>query len=299
MTDLPAFPVPSSDVVAGVIGFPVAHSQSPRIHNAWLQLRGIHGRYEAIAVAPTQLEGFLRSLPGTSLRGVNVTVPHKEETLKYMDVLDDTAQKAGAVNTVIVRQDGKLEGRNTDIYGFITNLEFGAGRHWKKKKPALIVGAGGAARAVIVALADVGCHHIRITNRTLDRARDLLADMKPRLPHAELEIVAWEDREDVLDDAGLLVNTTTQGMVGNPALDINIKRLPEEAVVTDLVYTPIDTPLLNEAKRRGHPVVDGLGMLLHQAVPAFDFWFGLRPAVTDDLRKRVVDALQRDLQNVA
>lgn len=270
---------------AAVIGWPVKHSRSPLIHTAWLHAHAIAARYEAIPVAPAELEAFLRRLPETGMKGCNVTVPHKEEALKIVDHLDAAAVRAGAVNTVVVRADGSLEGRNTDIYGFTENLAT-AGKAWQRKKPALVVGSGGAARAVIVALDAAGCRDIRITNRTLDRARELIAEMAPRFAHKPT-LVGWPDREDVLADLGLLVNTTTQGMEGQPPLALGLKKLAGGAVVTDLVYTPLATPLLLEARRRQHVTVDGLGMLLHQAVPAFEAWFGVRPSVTAELRAAV------------
>lgn len=288
MTFLPAF---DKNMPACVIGWPVAHSKSPLIHTAWMQHYGIAGRYGALAIAPDQLVAFFKALPESGMKGCNVTVPHKEETLNYMHTLDACALKAGAVNTVLVGADGTLEGRNTDVAGFTANLE-SAGRAWKKRKPALIVGAGGAARAVIVALNEAGCEAIKITNRTLDRARDLIADMKSRDTGVPLELVAWQDREDAANDVGLLVNTTTQGMTGQAPLDFNLKSLKEEALVTDLVYTPLITPLLAEARRRSHRIVDGLGMLLYQAAPAFEAWFGVMPDVTQALRDKVIEALR-------
>jgi shikimate dehydrogenase len=278
-----------SPLKAAVIGWPVKHSRSPLIHNHWLAERGIGARYEALPVEPAKLETFLRALPEKGLLGCNITVPHKEEALKYMDSIDPLAAKAGAVNTVIVREGGKLEGRNTDVFGFSENLA-SAGKAWARKKPALVIGAGGAARAVIVALAEAGCREIRITNRTHDRARDLIRELEPRLK-APLILTGWPDREFAIEDAGLVVNTTTQGMEGQDPLDISLKKLEEGAVVTDLIYAPLLTPLLAEARRRKFATVDGLGMLLYQALPAFEAWFGVRPDVTPELRKKVEASL--------
>ncbi len=279
----------ASPVQAAVIGFPVKHSRSPLIHNYWLQQFGIAARYDAVAVAPPALEEYLRALHKRGMKGVNVTVPHKEDTCRLMDKLDDAAKMAGAVNTVVVQGNGALHGFNTDIYGFTANLQDKA-RDWKKKKPALVMGAGGAARAVIVALTEAKCSEIRICNRTSDRGRELIKDMRARLD-APLKLVAWEDRDDAMEDIGLFVNTTTQGMAGQPPLDVDLRNLPEHIVVTDLVYTPLLTPLLLEAKRRGHTIVDGLGMLLHQAQPGFAAWFGRETKVTPELRQMVEDSL--------
>lgn len=269
--------------LAGVIGFPVAHSRSPLLHNYWLHKHGIDGAYVPMPVHPNHLEKALRGLGALGFRGCNVTVPHKENALMLMDRVDDLARKVGAVNTVIIGEDGALEGCNSDVYGFAKNLE-DAGASWKKKKPALVLGAGGAARAVIVALAESGCSTIRLTNRTSDRALALRDVMKD---HVQIEVIGWPDRHEAMADISLLVNTTTQGMEGQPALDLDIKTLHEGALVTDLVYTPLMTPLLLEARRRNHPVVDGLGMLLHQAVPGFAAWFGVRPVVDEKARSAV------------
>lgn len=277
--------------LAGVMGFPVAHSRSPLLHNYWLQHYALDGVYVPLAVHPNQLEKALRGLAALGFAGCNITLPHKEAALPFMDHLDPLARAVGAVNTVIVRDDGTLEGRNTDVYGFTRNLE-SAGKAWKKKKPALVLGAGGAARAIIVALLQEGCPDVRLANRTTDRARALRDSFDEKL-RAKITLVGWPDREEALDGAALVVNTTTQGMEGQEALALDLRKLEGEALVTDLVYTPLLTPLLLEARRRGHVIVDGLGMLLHQATPGFAAWFGRTPDVTPALRQRVEASLYK------
>ncbi len=268
------------------MGWPVEHSRSPILHNYWLRRHNINGVYVPLAVDPAGLSQALRALPQLGFVGCNITVPHKEAALALVDDVDDLARRVGAINTVIVGERGKLSGRNTDVFGFTRNLE-SAGKAWKKKKPALVVGAGGAARAVIVALAEAGCCDIRITNRTNDRAISLCKEMRVHVKN--ITPVAWQDRDDAMRDCALLVNTTTQGMQGQPSLDINLRALGDTALVTDLVYTPLFTPLLTRARKRGHPVVDGLGMLLHQAVPGFKAWFGIAPVVDDAIRHILAD----------
>ncbi|NDE90753.1 MAG: shikimate dehydrogenase [Alphaproteobacteria bacterium] len=280
-------------IIAGVMGWPVAHSRSPLLHNYWLRRYGINGAYVPLAVDPVGLPSALRALSALGFAGCNITVPHKESALALVDSVDALAKKVGAINTVIVK-DGKLIGSNTDVYGFTTNLET-AGKAWNKKKPALVVGAGGAARAVIIALAQSGCSDIRITNRTNDRAIALAKEMNEAIkekssslisrPSSLITPVAWQDRDDAMRDCATLINTTTQGMQGQPPLDINLRALDDHALVTDLVYTPLLTPLLIEARRRNHPIVDGLGMLLHQAVPGFHAWYGVKPEVDETARQ--------------
>lgn len=267
--------------IAGVMGFPVAHSRSPLLHNYWLRRYQIDGAYVPMAVDPLSLPSALRSLAPLGFAGCNITVPHKENAIQLVDVVDELAKKVGAINTVVVGEKGSLAGSNTDVYGFTTNLE-GAGKAWQKKKPALVVGAGGASRAVIIALSESGCSEIRLTNRTNDRAITLAKEMQPFVK--KITPVAWQDRDDAMKNCALLVNTTTQGMQGQPALDVDLRALDDTALVTDLVYTPLHTPLLLEAKRRGHAIMDGLGMLLHQAVPGFHAWYGVKPVVDDTAR---------------
>lgn len=268
--------------VAGVMGWPVGHSRSPLLHNYWLACYGIDGAYVPFAVRPDGLEAALRALPALGLAGVNLTVPHKERALALMDRLDAAAQRIGAVNTVVV-SDGRLEGRNTDGYGFIENLHAGATGWRASNGAAVVIGAGGAARAIIAALIDDGVPEIRLVNRTLARAEALAAEFgKP------LVALQWEQRVAALDGAALLVNATTLGMTGQPPLDLALDALPKTAVVTDAVYAPLETALLAAARARGNVCVDGLGMLLHQARPGFAAWFGRDPEVTPELRAHVL-----------
>lgn len=274
--------------VAGVMGWPVKHSRSPRLHGYWLKQYGVDGAYVPMAVPPERIGEALRALSALGFAGCNVTVPHKEATFAAMDELDDTARRMGAVNTVVVLPDGRLSGGNTDGYGFLENLRSGAAGWRADAGPAFIVGAGGAARAIIVALLDAGAPEVRLTNRTGQRAEALKAELAAVGLAKRVTLVDWVSRETSLAETALLVNTTTQGMVGQPALDLALDALPTTAVATDAVYTPLETPLLAAARARGNVVVDGLGMLLHQARPGFKAWFGVEPEVTAELRAAVL-----------
>ncbi|WP_448205207.1 shikimate dehydrogenase [Azospirillum sp. sgz302134] len=269
--------------LAGVMGWPVGHSRSPRLHGYWLDRYGIDGAYVPLAVPPERIEDAIRALPALGFRGCNVTVPHKEAAYRTVDRLDATARRMGAVNTIVVGEDGSLEGRNTDGFGFIENLKSGA-PGWKASNgPALVIGAGGAARAVVASLLDEGAPLVWLVNRTRARAEELAADIG-----GAIEVADWVSRETLLEGASLVVNTTTQGMAGQPALDLDLRALSAAAVVTDIVYTPLMTPLLEAAQARGNRVVDGIGMLLHQARPGFAAWFGTEPEVTEDLKRFVL-----------
>ncbi len=275
---------------ACVIGWPVAHSRSPVIHRYWLEKYGIAGHYESCAVLPDDLPDFLGSLGAKGHAGGNITLPHKEMALSLMDTLDETARRAGAVNTVAVK-DGKLCGSNTDIYGFVENLK-NSGAAWKRKGTALVIGAGGAARAAVAGLAGEGSRKIYVTNRTPDRLRRFMAGLAHL--NAPLEPLGWPDREDVLPEVDLVVNTTSQGMDGQPPLALDLKKLKSTALVNDMVYAPLVTPLLAEARARNLATVDGLGMLLHQAAPGFALWFGRRPEVDQGLRRAVEEDLKSE-----
>ncbi|GAB6052454.1 shikimate dehydrogenase [Magnetospira thiophila] len=272
--------------LAGVMGWPVGHSLSPRLHGYWLRQRGIDGAYVPLAVRPEDCAQVLRDLPRMGFRGCNVTVPHKETALATVDDLDEQARRIGAVNTVVVGDDGRLLGRNTDAYGFMANLQAAMPKWSAAHGPAVVLGAGGAARAVCVGLLDAGCPEIRLSNRTRARAESLVTALD-----GPIQVVDWPDRHVALDGAALLVNTTTLGMTGQPPLEISLDALPNTALVTDIVYSPLHTDLLKQAARRGNPWVDGLGMLLHQAVPGFEAWFGQRPQVTEDLRRFMLEAV--------
>ncbi len=269
--------------LAGVMGWPVSHSLSPVLHGHWLDGLGIDGAYVPLAVAPENFAEVLRALAKMGFRGVNVTVPHKEAALAAVDDADALARRIGAVNTVIVGADGKLTGTNTDGFGFLENLKEGAPGWNPAAGPAVVLGAGGAARAVVVALTDAGVPDIKLINRTRARADRMAQDLG-----GPVTVHDWNDRAAVLAAANLLVNTTTLGMTGKDPLEISLDALPVAALVNDIVYAPLETGLLAAARARGNPVVDGLGMLLHQARPGFEAWFGQAPRVTADLRARIL-----------
>ena len=274
--------------LAGVIGWPVGHSLSPRLHGYWLSTLGIDGAYVPLAVRPDDLADVLRTLPKLGFRGANLTVPHKEAALGAVDEIDATATRLGAANTIVIDDDGRLHASNTDGFGFIENLKQSATGHDLATAPAVVVGAGGAARAIVAALQDAGCPSVRLVNRTRERADMLAADLG-----GAIDVVNWDDRTSCLCDAGLLVNTTSLGMSGQPSLDLALDCLDAGALVTDIVYAPLETNLLAAARARGNPVVDGLGMLLHQARPGFEAWFSVRPTVTEELRRHVLAGLGR------
>ncbi|CAO3352654.1 shikimate dehydrogenase [Azospirillum melinis] len=275
--------------IAGVMGWPIGHSRSPRLHGFWLRQYGIDGAYVPLAVAPERAEQAIRALPALGFRGCNVTVPLKEIAFRTVDRLDGTARRMGAVNTIVVADDGALEGGNTDGFGFIENLRAEQPDWTAERGPAVVIGAGGAARAVVVALLDAGAPEVRLVNRTRARAEELAADLAAVGLNGGVTVVDWVSRETALDGASLLVNTTTQGMAGQPALDLSLRALPASAVVNDIVYVPLETPLLAEARARGNPVAGGIGMLLHQARPGFRAWFGIEPQVTPDLTRFVLE----------
>ena len=269
--------------IAGVMGWPVSQSLSPRLHGCWLERHGIDGAYLPLPVAPEHFGQALRVLSQLGFAGVNVTIPHKEAALAAVDEASALARKVGAVNTVIRRDDGSLYGENTDGYGFLENLRAAAPAWRADAGPAVVLGAGGAARAVVVALLDAGVPAIRLVNRTLERAEALAEAVD-----GPLSVVSWVGREEALAGAALLVNTTALGMDGKGPLTLALDDLSERAVVNDLVYAPLETPLLAAARRAGHIGVDGLGMLLHQARPGFAAWFGVEPKVDDALRTFVL-----------
>ncbi len=271
---------------AGAMGWPIAHSRSPRLHGYWLARHGIDGAYIPLPVEPAHFAQALRILPALGFAGVNVTVPHKEMALATVDEASPTAQRIGAVNTVVTRADGSLFGDNTDAFGFIENLRAEAGSWTPAAGPAVVLGAGGAARAICVALLDAGVETVRLVNRTVARAEALSLALGDGI-----KVYPWPGRGEALAEAGLLVNTTTLGMEGQPPLDLELDGLPRGAVVCDIVYVPLETPLLSAARRRGHAVVDGLGMLLHQARPGFAAWFGVEPEVTAELKAFVAEGL--------
>lgn len=275
-------------IKAFVVGHPIAHSRSPLIHGHWLAAFGIDGTYERIDVAPDGFGDFLDGLRGAGFAGGNVTLPHKEAAFALADVLTEAARRIGAVNTLSFDGEGRLVGDNTDAVGFTAHLEDTLGAGWLAQEAGdiLVLGAGGAARAVVAGLLDRCGARIRVANRTRDRAEAIAA-----LDPARVEAIAWQDLDGAAGHARLFVNTTSLGMTGKPPLDLDLDGLPAHCAVADIVYAPLRTDLLARAAERNLATVDGLGMLLHQAVPGFERWFGVRPAVTPELRDIVVSDL--------
>ena len=269
--------------LAGVIGSPIAHSRSPKLFAHWLWTYGVRGHYIPMDIAPNDVAETLRILPKLGFVGLNVTIPYKEVVLGLADLITDRATLIGAANTLIFRPDGKIHADNTDGYGFIENLRAGAPDWNPKAGPAVVMGAGGAARAVVSSLADAGVAEILLTNRTRIRAEKLKEDFGQRV-----QVVDWVQAGNIVDGAGLVVNTTSLGMVGKPEMRVPLDGLRPGTVVTDLVYAPLKTRLLQAAEAAGCTTVDGLGMLLHQAVPGFERWFGPRPQVDAETRAAVL-----------
>jgi shikimate dehydrogenase len=269
-------------VLAGVMGWPVAHTRSPAIHNHWIARHGLKGAYVQLPVHPDRLEAAIRGLPALGFAGCNITVPHKVSAMHFMDELHPVARRVAAINTVVVQPDGRLLGMNNDGAGYIQSLR-DADPSWRGDTgPALVLGAGGAARAIVVALLDEGVPELRITNRTMERAQVLAEAFGDRV-----KVVPWSERNDAMAGVSLLVNTTTLGMHGQPPLDVALDALPLAAMVSDAIYIPMETPLLTQARLRGQRTVNGLGMLINQARPAFASWFGVLPDITPELRTAI------------
>lgn len=272
--------------LAGVMGWPVAHSRSPHIHNYWIKKYGLQGAYVQLAVEPGRLGTALPGLAALGFRGCNITIPHKVDAMQLVHEVDANARRVGAVNTLVVQPDMSLKGMNTDGFGYIQSL-LDEKPDWRADAgPITVLGAGGAARAVVLALADRGAREIRLLNRTFDKAEALANEFG-----APVRALPWEERHAALADVALLVNTTSQGMHGQPDLDLKLDALPRHALVSDIIYVPLETPLLAAARQRGNTTVNGLGMLLNQARPAFQAWFGVMPEVTDELRQALIATL--------
>lgn len=269
--------------LAGVIGNPIEHSLSPRLHGHWLRAMGLAGHYIPMRVEQDDLEAVIRTLPKAGFVGLNVTIPHKEAVLKMADIVTDRAALIGAANTLIFRDDGKIHADNTDGYGFTQNLRQSAPEWAPETGPAAVFGAGGAARAILASLIELGVPEIRLSNRTRARADALRAEFGARIV-----VYDWVKAGNMLDDAVTVVNTSSLGMTGKPEFRVPLDGLKAGAVVNDLVYSPLKTDFLQQAEDAGCHVVDGLGMLLHQAVPGFERWFGTRPVVDDALRHAVL-----------
>jgi shikimate dehydrogenase len=273
---------PDRFLMAGVMGWPVMHSRSPKIHNYWFAKHGLAGTYVPLGIQAEGLRAALRALPALGFAGCNLTIPHKEAAFEIVDRVDPLARRIGAINCVVVAPDGSLDGRNNDGFGYIQSvLEAYPG--WRADAgPIVVIGAGGGARAVLVSLADKGAREIRLVNRSPERAQALTREFG-----APIQALAWGDRHAALDGAAMLVNTTSQGMTGQPPLDLALDKLPVSALVSDIIYIPRETPLLTAARQRGNRTVNGLGMLLNQARPAFHAWFGVMPEVTAELRAMI------------
>lgn len=269
--------------LAGVIGWPIAHSRSPQLHGHWLRRYGIKGWYVPLPVSPKDFDSALRALPKMGFVGANVTIPHKARALELADQATPMARALRAANTLTFDADGGIHADNTDGFGFIENLR-GAKPDWDAAtSPTVVFGAGGASRAVIAALLEAGVPKLRLTNRTREKAEALRDDIDPRI-----EVIDWADAEGAAEGASLLVNATSMGMEGGPPLRLSLSGIGHDALATDLVYAPLDTPFLKLARGQGAVTVDGLGMLLHQARPGFRAWFGREPEVDEELRRAVL-----------
>jgi shikimate dehydrogenase len=269
-------------LLAGVMGWPVMHSRSPMLHNYWFKRHGLAGTYVPLAIRPENLEAALRGLHPLGFSGVNVTIPHKQEAMRIVHEVDALAKSIGAVSCVTVRPDGSLAGTNNDCYGFIEAIRQEHPGWRADAGPVVVIGAGGGSRAVCYGLAQEGAKEIRLVNRTLARAQELAREFG-----GPIKSLPWEDRHRALEGAAMVVNTTSQGMVGNPALDLELDKLPKSALAADIVYIPLETPFLAAARARGNRTINGLGMLLNQGRPAWKAWFGIEPEVTRELRAMV------------
>ncbi|WP_424930322.1 shikimate dehydrogenase [Amaricoccus tamworthensis] len=271
-------------ILAGVIGFPIQHSKSPFLHGYWLKRFRIRGHYVPFAISPENLERGLAALNQLGFSGVNVTIPHKSAVLELATSVSDLAARIGAANTLTFDGRGGFHADNTDCYGFLKNVCDAAPEWSAEERPALVVGAGGASRAIVAGLVTEGCTEIRVANRTRSRAEDLRRHFGD-----SVVVVDWQDLSSATENTGLIINTTSLGMNGGPELTIDLVKAPSDVVVTDIVYTPLNTPFLRLARSRGLKTVDGLGMLLHQAVPGFERWFGKTPTVDEELRQIILD----------
>src|SRR5215510_953222 len=281
MTVPTAMTHPDRFLLAGVMGYPVMHSRSPKLHNYWLAKYGLTGTYVPLAIKAEHLRAALRALPALGFSGCNLTIPHKEAALAIVDKVDPLARRIGAVNCVVAA-DGSLAGQNHDAFGYIESVREAQPKWRADAGPIVVIGAGGGARAVLVSLIDRGAREIRLVNRTVARGKALAGELG-----GSITALGWGEREAALEGAAMLINATNQGMVGEPPLDLALDSLPVSALVSDIIYIPRETALLAAARRRGNPTVNGLGMLLHQARPAFHAWFGIMPEVTAELHAMI------------
>ena len=271
------------NIIAGVLGNPIAHSKSPILHQFWLKQNKIKGFYIPLKVSENDLEMTLRNLPKIGFSGVNVTVPHKESVMSFAKIKTERASLIGSANTLTFLPEGGFKADNTDGYGFMKNLEEQAPVWDPKEAKVLILGAGGACRAVIGALLESGVEKLHVTNRTQKRAKDLQVFF-----NSQIELIEWSEKEELLKNVNTVINATTLGMVGSDELQFSLSKANENTTIVDLVYNPINTPLLAEAHKKGCHVVNGIGMLLHQATPGFKEWYGVKPTITKELLNRVM-----------
>jgi len=269
-------------LLAGVMGWPVMHSRSPLMHNYWFGKLGLAGAYVPLAIEPAGLAAALRALAPLGFAGCNLTIPHKQQAMTIVDEVDEVAERIGAISCVVVRRDGSLYGTNNDWRGFIDNLKQEQPGWRADAGPVAVIGAGGGSRAVCYGLLQEGAEEIRLVNRTTAHAEAIADEFA-----GPISVLPWVSRHEALEGAALVVNTTSCGMVGQPALDLRLDRLPQRALAADIIYIPLETPFLAAARERGHHTVNGLGMLLHQGRPAWKLWFGLEPEVTAELRERM------------
>ena len=281
-------PHPDRFLLAGVMGWPVMHSRSPMLHNYWFRQYDLAGSYVPLPIRPEGLGAALRALHPLGFAGVNLTIPHKQQALTIVDEVDTAARSIGAISCVVVKPDASLAGTNNDCWGFIQNLRQEQPDWRADRGPIVVIGAGGGSRAVCYGLAQEGAREIRLVNRTLARA-EVIADEFG----GPITAVPWEHRNDALEGAAMIVNATSLGMVGQPALDISLDKLPAGAIAVDIIYIPLETPFLAAARRRGNRTVNGLGMLLNQARPAWKAWFGVEPDVTAELRRMIEGTISK------
>jgi shikimate dehydrogenase len=269
-------------LLAAVMGWPISHSRSPMLHNYWFRKHELAGTYVPLAIKPENLAAALRALHPLGFAGCNLTIPLKQTAMSIVDEVDTVAKRIGAISCIVVKPDGSLAGTNNDWYGFVHNLKQEQPGWRADAGPAVVLGAGGGSRAVCYGLMAEGAKEIRLVNRTLARAQAIASEFG-----GPIKVLPWDSRHDALDGAAMVVNATSQGMVGQPALDVRLDKLARPALVADIIYIPLETPFLAAARKRGNRTVNGLGMLLHQGRPAWTAWFGIEPEVTSELRQMV------------
>lgn len=280
---------PDKFLMAGVMGWPVMHSRSPLMHNYWMEQQGLAGTYVFLEIKPGELGPALKALHPLGFSGCNLTIPHKLDAMTIVDEVDDVAKKIGAISCVVVREDGSLFGTNNDWLGFLGNLKQSQPNWRADAGPIAVIGAGGGGRAVCYALLQEGVKELRLVNRTRAKAEAIAEEFG-----GPITVLPWEERHDALDGVATAVNVTSQGMVGEAALDIRLDKLAKSALAADIIYTPLETPFLAAARERGNRTVNGLGMLLHQGPPAWKLWFGVEPTVTAELREKMERSILGD-----